>query len=499
MINSILRNKAVLAALSLILFFAFSCSEEKIDIDASGTLEGTVLDFTSEINLQGAILTTNPPTVSVASDSTGYFVFNSIEVGDYSLIARKNGFISESVNVSVKKDRTSNVVILMERSSEYNDPPKFKYASFHPLKNSSNCPVTTTLSWKAMDPNREDSLSYKVNVFTSGSLDFFEYETKGDTFLILENLAFNKVYYWQVSVSDSYESVQSELFNFRTIPLPDNDFLFTRKTDGNYEIYSSDSLGITQVRLSWNNINDWYPRSSSKKTIAFISHENLESHIFTMTPEGAERKRITSHPVTGYHNTGRGFAWSPNGDYIIYSHYNRLYRIDSRGGDEKVLVTAPEERHFRDLDYSPNGNLIVAQTIGVSADSSEIYLFNANGTNQTLLVGNLPGIIESPVFSIDGNKVMYTRDISESALTNGRQLNAHIFIIDINTKKITDISHLKEEGTNDLNPRFSPNGAFVIFENSSNETGSIKSTYIMDLDGSNRKKIFHDAEMPAWN
>ncbi|TFH23458.1 MAG: hypothetical protein E4H10_12120, partial [Bacteroidia bacterium] len=114
----------LLCTLVLSLFF-YGCNEDKLDVYETGILDGTILDFTSELNLNGVILTTNPPTVSVASDSSGYFIFKTIEVGEYNLIARKNGYVSESVSLSVQKSKTTTVVVLMERSSEYNDPPEF--------------------------------------------------------------------------------------------------------------------------------------------------------------------------------------------------------------------------------------------------------------------------------------------------------------------------------------------------------------------------------------
>jgi len=144
-------GKTVLIPCTLLMaIFFFGCNEDRLDVNATGVLDGTILDFTSELNLGGAILTTNPPTVSVASDSAGYFIFKTIEVGDYNLIARKNGYVSESVSLSVQKDKTTTVVILMERSSEYNDPPVFS-GSYTPGIEQINQPVDLTFSWTVED------------------------------------------------------------------------------------------------------------------------------------------------------------------------------------------------------------------------------------------------------------------------------------------------------------------------------------------------------------
>jgi len=100
--NKLLSAILILFTLTIALILG-GCNEDKLDINAIGVLDGTVMDFSSEINLSGAVLTTNPPSVSVASDSAGYFEFKTIEVGDYNLIAKKNGYVSESVSVSVSK------------------------------------------------------------------------------------------------------------------------------------------------------------------------------------------------------------------------------------------------------------------------------------------------------------------------------------------------------------------------------------------------------------
>ncbi len=75
--NKIRSAVLILYTLSFALFFQ-GCNEDKLEVNATGILDGTVMDFTSEVNLSGAVLTTNPPSVSVASDSTGYFIFKTI-------------------------------------------------------------------------------------------------------------------------------------------------------------------------------------------------------------------------------------------------------------------------------------------------------------------------------------------------------------------------------------------------------------------------------------
>jgi len=489
-----------LLLLALALIFSTSCNEDKLDINATGILDGTVMDFSSEENLGGAVLTTNPPTVSVASDSSGYFIFKTIEVGDYNLIARKNGYVSESVSVSVQQDKTNTVVVLLERSSEYNDAPVFA-DEFSPSQGMTDQNVDLTLSWTASDPNNEDSLIYDVVLYESNNEESWTFEDLEDSYIEVEGLKFNTIYYWQVTASDPYISVQSELLSFRTMPLPDNEILFTRKgPEGDYDIFSSDTAASTTlVQLTRSADDEWQPRlNPGRNKVAYVAHEDLEPHVFIMGRDGSNQMKISRRPITGYQNPGTGLTWTADGEKILYGNYNRLSFIQHDGTLEGVITTAPANRHFRDIDCSPDGNLIVAQTVGVLADDSEIYLMNVDGSNPVVLVNNLAGIIEAPSFSIDSKQVLFTRDVSGYSSGTKRQLDAHIFVIDINTMVITDLSAGKSNGTNDTNPRFSPNGAKIIFENASNVLGSEKSIWIMNADGTQREKIFDNAEMPDW-
>ena len=229
-----------------------------------------------------------------------------------------------------------------------------------------------------------------------------------------------------------------------------------------------------------------------------MTYHNLEPHIFSMERDGTNQKKISRRPITGYNNSGKGLAWSPAGDRIIYGNYDRLSFIQYDGTLEGVITIAPANRHFKDLDWSPDGTMIVAQTVGVNANDNEIYLMNADGTNPIVLVSNLAGIIEAPSFSIDSKKVIFTRDVSGYSSGTGRQLDAHIFVIDIASRIITDVSVNKPNGTNDTNPRFSPNGAHIIFESASNVSGSEKSIWVTDILGDDRELLFSNAEMPDW-
>ena len=71
--------------------------------------------------------------------------------------------------------------------------------------------------------------------------------------------------------------------------------------------------------------------------------------------------------------------------------------------------------------------------------------------------------------------------------------------MNINGSNTTDASVNKPAGTNDLQPRFSPDGANIIFINTSNVLGSTAYIWVMTVNGTDRWKIISNAMMPDWN
>jgi hypothetical protein len=64
---------------------------------------------------------------------------------------------------------------------------------------------------------------------------------------------------------------------------------------------------------------------------------------------------------------------------------------------------------------------------------------------------------------------------------------------------VVDISNEKPNGTNDLDPIFAPNEAFVIYTNTSNDGISRKDIYTLEIGvDETRTLLYTDAFMPDW-
>ncbi len=491
----------------LLIITITSCNENTVEPVLYGSISGVVYAPNGTASVSGASITTNPPTSALVTDASGKFTINKIPVGDYSVSAVKSGYNTTTVQVSVSSGQTVQAVLFLSSSSTFT--PGTPSGPF-PANQSSDQPVSLTLSWhnNISSSYNVDTTYFNVYLFESGS-GARKLIASGitDTSTTVTHLKFNTTYYWQV-VAKSTDTLKSnsEIWSFTTAPVPNNQFIFSRIDNGNYQIFSSDSSSLNLVQLTNDNNRNWWPRFNPKHNkIAFTSSSNVEPQIYIMNPDGSGIFQVTSTGVTGYGNYGIGYSWAPDGYNILYSHNDKLYRIGSDGANLTLIATAPSGRNFRECSYSSDGSKVVVLTIGSNIYDSEIYTLNADGTNMELLVDNLSGSTASPSFSIDGSKVLYTHDISGYQSTDGRTLDSHIFEINISSKAIVDLSinhntneDNKPNGTNDLNPRYSSNGAYIIFENGSNVLNSTKNIWVMNSDGTGRHKVISNGIMPDW-
>lgn len=485
--------------LFIAIFFSFSCTEDKINPEAKGHIKGQVIDNESDDGIQDVQLTTNPATKTYLTNDSGYFYITDIDIGEYTIAMRKGGYRSESVNVKVAEEDTTEITVIMTRNADFNKAPVVRNQPV-PASGEDDQPLTVELKWSAYDQNGEDTLTYEIALYKSGEPDLKTViKNLSDTIYTLENLEYNTTYFWQLSVSDGTTTVNSEIWSFKTTFFPDNPFVYARQVNDSYEIFSGDSTTLSTIQLTDNNKNDWYPKMDPfGSNIAFASMYGTDPHIYTMDIYGENVKKISPLPVTGHFNNGLGFCWSANGSRLYFAYNDGLYRIEKDGTGLTEIATAPDGRNFRIVNASHNGELLVALTVGANINDSEIYIMKVNGRDTVRIVDNLPGRIDYPSFSLDDKKILFTHDISENEALTGRQLNTHIFTVDIDTKELTDISIEKPDGTLDIQPAYAPDGSKIIFVNTSNTTSSVKNIWVMDTNGKNRHPVVSDAEMPQW-
>ena len=494
-----LKKWSVRTVILFMMLNLIACSDDAVSPITTGTIEGTVVDAETGMPIAMVSITTNPGTVSITTDSAGQYRLPELEEGSYTVRAAKLGYKSNSVSVIVKPEQVIPADIVLEEASTENVAP-LPPSNPTPTDGATEQPLSLTLAWTGTDLNKEDSLSYDIYLGNEKSPISILASDLADTTFFLTDLKFSILYYWQVVTKDKAGALAySPVWRFSTEAFPDNRLVFVSNRDGNYAIYSASVEGESIIKLTENHNRNWWPRiSPNRDKIAFTSDQAIEAHLFVMELDDNNPKKITTIPLAGYHNYGTGFSWSPEGTHLLFSHYDKLYRIRADGSDLTQIATAPPDRHFRECDWSPLGDKIVALTVGSWFYNSEIYLMNTDGTNMTVLMSDSVGAMTAPAFAPDGKKIVFTYDVSGHEVTSGRQLDAHIFILHIDGSDTIDVSINKAAGTNDLFPRWSPDGGKIIFCNGANDDITPKEIWVMAADGTDRKKLIDNGMMPDW-
>ena len=485
-----------------ILGWLTACTEDTIAPITVGTLQGIVL--ANETPLPNINITTQPATNQLLTDSAGHFIMAGIPADTYTITVRGVGIRTTSLTALVTADAPAEVTIRAELTEAANRTPDTPQL-ISPQNNAINLARTLTLVWQGTDPN-EDSIRYEVQFFTSqsASQQSVVIPDIADTTLTVRDLQFATTYFWQIIATNPQGlRSQSEVGSFTTIPVPDLRMAWVSDTSGNAEIYASDGSDTTIVQITNRAARDVQPRLHPQlPQVAFASEVQGETQLLIAPLVGGEPTQITQVPMAGFHNIGTGYTWSPDGGQLAYAHYHELYRIQADGSGLAVMTQASANRHFREMDWTAVGNRFVLQTIGTRIYDSELYLYAPAEDSLRLLVANHPGQVNSPSFSVDGQEVLFTYDASEFQSQEGRQLDSRIYRVPTNSNpdsiQWVDVSVNKPAGTNDRRPRYSPDGASIIFENAPNDDPTTASIWTMDLNGENRQLLYQRAQMPDW-
>jgi TolB protein len=486
----------------LLVLVQLSCTEDRIDPEITGHIKGYIKDTETNNPVVNVEISTNPATQVLLTNENGEFVLKDIEIGEYKILINKDQYENKMLNAKVKEDDTTfvNVMLKKKESATSTNPPSFT-DNFSPANGATNISTSVDLSWQLSNTENTDSIKFDILLYRSNSQSHSKIATNvGDTAFQVEGLNYNTVYYWQIIAKNKEgDTTHSEIQNFRTIPIPETAFFYSKKVDGNYEIMGYNIESGSSARLTYNSYRDWAPKlNRTNNKIAFTSDSLVKNHIYIMAKDGQNIQKVSDISVDGYNNYGNAFCWDDATGNIFFSHYSYLYRVNQDGTGLTNIATAPAGRHFREVDVSPNGEKIIAITIGEESYTSEIYIMDIDGSDMTEVIGDMDGTIEAPSFSIDGKSILFTRDISGHEAIDGRQLNSHIFSYNFDTQDTTDLSANKPLGFNDLHPRYSNTGDKIVFVNVRNDNSTPPEIWMMNIDGTNREELISNATLPYW-
>ncbi len=158
-----------------------------------------------------------------------------------------------------------------------------------------------------------------------------------------------------------------------------------------------------------------------------------------------------------------------------------IYVMNADGTNQRNLTNNPAEDSRP--AWSPDGKYIAFHT--TRDGNLEIYVMNSDGTNQRRLTNN-PASDDGPAWSPDGTSIGFQ--------TN-RDGNYEIYVMDADG---TNPRRLSNNLADDIWPAWSPDSKYIVFTFSLNWNWEI---YVMNADGSNRRNLTNNPAAdatPAW-
>lgn len=504
-------NNFSYAFILLVFVFTTSCSEDTIQDELTGGLTGTVISSEDNMPLSNVKITTNPSSSTAFTDDNGFFSLLNITVDDYSVMAELEGYDTAFEGAAVISDEIATVAFELDLSSIDNDPPTAP-SLLLPLDGADDLEREVLFVWSASESNAEE-LTYDLELRNAFTNEIENYTIVQDTTFTVSELDLGATYFWQVTVSDDDNPpVSSTISEFSTLAFPSNPFLFVKKEGDNSVIYSgagAEDDGNSQVdvnlfQLTDDGTNSFRPRKNNlAQRIAFLRTVGGSTHIFTMDLTGENVQQVTSSiPVSGFRQDELDFTWSPNGDRLIYPSFDTLYSINADGSGLTEIYQTTDGSFISEVDIQEfDADVLLLKTNNINGYNVRIFTARVStGLEETVVLQGLQGAAGGVQISANGDRILYSRDTSNSQNPQYRIFSSRLFIYETASAMSLALNTDVITGENDLDPRFSPSEGNVIFTRVDNNAGAIPSIFLFELGGNNPEddELFTNANMPDW-
>jgi Tol biopolymer transport system component len=274
--------------------------------------------------------------------------------------------------------------------------------------------------------------------------------------------------YWHVCVMNADGSGFRDLHDATLSPFPFNDgfpafnragtkIVFTSDRDGAWNLYTMNSDGTNQTRLTPTGVNYLINPVFSPDSfrIAFAAEPNPASgnaDIFLVNATGGAPTQITT-------GGGLGPAFTPDGKLLftrLSSTSFDLWKMNPDGTGQALILTADDANSPA---ISPDGSKIAFGGLDFVGGYSgyDITLANADGTGRTVLIGGANNNQE-PSFSPDGSRIVFTSDRSRPSRTSAPG-DQELWIMNADGTNPFQLTFSPTGGANGLSTSFHPSWA----------------------------------------
>jgi Tol biopolymer transport system component len=287
------------------------------------------------------------------------------------------------------------------------------------------------------------------------------------------------------------------------VPGSEGEFIVAARHEGsrNFNLYRMRIDGSELFRLTDHPGEDAFPEISPDGTrVVFVRNQYGDVwDVFVVNIDGSELTQITANPYRDWAPT-----WTPDGERILFWRRpadiymdgeiwsgtaggtdGDIWSVAADGTDERVLIA---EEGYQDSGpgVSPDGDTIAYSRLILDPEALngykvELWLADSDGTNRHRLFaqGDLKPWL--PRWSPDGARIVFFATDDEPALAHD------IYVINADGTGLRQLTSQKGDRTGDWNPHWSPDGTRILF-NGMHES-SRRGVYVMDDDGSNLRRL----------
>lgn len=169
-----------------------------------------------------------------------------------------------------------------------------------------------------------------------------------------------------------------------------------------------DGTGLTKLatgtRFFYASDPSWSPDG---RRLAFTGNRGDNGNIYVLQVANGELKQITNGE-----RGGSSPSWSPDGKRIVFYRFKEtdgtnIYTIKVDGTGLKRLAHAGAGVYLEDPVWSPEGK--IAFSSGGQESPAEIFVMNANGSEEKKLTKRKHNFDAGPAWSPDGKKIAFGR------------------------------------------------------------------------------------------
>ena len=247
--------------------------------------------------------------------------------------------------------------------------------------------VTSVLAWRAARPAvaRDGSPAWSPD---SSKIAFYS-ERAGNAEIYVMNADGGAV--TRLTDSPADEGYPAWSPDGRTIT-------FDSDRDGNFEIYAMNVDGTNVRRLTSHPARDvsatFSPDGSS---IAFMSDRDGGFDVYVMRADGSSVTRLTATGTSWFP------VWSPDGRRLAFHVGRDVHVSDAQGTSLRRLTQDPANGMYP--SWSPDGRRIAFMSW--RNGRTELFVMNADGSDQRLLVSMPQGDAIDPRWSTDGSRLAF--------------------------------------------------------------------------------------------